>query len=101
MIYTVSLVNDENLKQELKVLKKAGIFSSFEKKTTGILRLNPLGGKPLSGDLQGLYRYRLLKDWRIIYYVDTTHKEVKILSVDNRKRIYNDPSDILKRLDNL
>jgi hypothetical protein len=50
-MYTVSLVNDENLKQELKALKKAGIFSAFEKKTTGILRLNPLGGKPLSSDL--------------------------------------------------
>jgi mRNA-degrading endonuclease RelE of RelBE toxin-antitoxin system len=100
-MYTVSLVNDENLKQELKALKKAGIFSDFEKKMKGTLCRNPLGGKRLSNDLKGLYRCKLLKDWRIIYYVDTTQKNVKILSVDNRKSIYNDSSGIKKRLVNL
>jgi mRNA-degrading endonuclease RelE of RelBE toxin-antitoxin system len=102
MMYRVSLVKDDNLKQELKALKKAGVFNEFEKKTQGILKSNPLGGKPLTKDLKGkgLYRYKLLKDWRIIYYIDTREKEVKILSVDNRKRVYDDPSDILKRLDN-
>lgn len=99
MTYTVRLSHAKNLKQELLALKKAGIYPAFEKKLTGVLAVSPLSGKPLRHQLKGFYRYKLLGDWRIIYHVDVGLKEVTILSVDNRKSIYEDPDDVLKRFE--
>lgn len=43
--------------------------------------------KPLSGDLKGLWRYRL-GDYRLLYFPDSTRREVVLMSFDSRGEVY-------------
>ena len=47
--------------------------------------LNPLSGRPLTGDFRDCYRYRF-GDYRVIYSV--INHEVIILRIGNRKDVY-------------
>jgi mRNA interferase RelE/StbE len=43
--------------------------------------------KRLSGKLTGLVRYRV-GDWRVIYRIDDKDEQVLVLSIANRREIY-------------
>ena len=65
---------DKNIQR--KILKKISI-----------LRENPRIGKPLSGDLAGLWRLRCEK-YRIIYEIKNQELIVFVLTIGHRKNIY-------------
>lgn len=44
-------------------------------------------GKPLTGNLSGLLRYRV-GDWRIICYLKDAELVVLVIDVDHRRQIY-------------
>ena len=46
-------------------------------------------GRPLTGELQGLYRLRV-GDYRVIYYIDEKSKTVVITDIGHRSKIYNE-----------
>jgi mRNA interferase RelE/StbE len=43
--------------------------------------------KPLKGDLSGYYRYRV-GDYRVIYKINDTLKQVTIIFIAHRSRVY-------------
>ncbi|MBZ0202132.1 MAG: type II toxin-antitoxin system RelE/ParE family toxin [Ignavibacteria bacterium] len=43
--------------------------------------------KKLSGQLSGLFRYRV-GDYRVIYEIDEKSKSVEVLSIKHRKNVY-------------
>ncbi|MCX5803946.1 MAG: type II toxin-antitoxin system RelE/ParE family toxin [Proteobacteria bacterium] len=45
-------------------------------------------GKPLTGNLAGIYRYRY-GDYRVLYVLDLTTKTIKILEAGHRREIYD------------
>lgn len=51
--------------------------------------LQPKGDtiKPLTADLKGLWRYRI-GSYRLLYQPDTAHKQIILLSFDNRGDVY-------------
>ncbi len=72
-----------------KFLKK--LDRSTQKKILGkleILKESPRIGKPLSGDLSGLWRIRYDK-YRIIYEIRDKELIVYILNIGHRKDIYD------------
>lgn len=44
-------------------------------------------GKPLTGNLSGLWRYRV-GDWRIICYLEDAELVVLVIDVDHRRQVY-------------
>lgn len=44
-------------------------------------------GKPLKGMFKGMYRYRF-GNYRIIYVINNQKKEISIMTVDHRKKVY-------------
>ncbi|MDU5542453.1 type II toxin-antitoxin system RelE/ParE family toxin [Varibaculum cambriense] len=44
-------------------------------------------GKPLTGNLSGLWRYRV-GDWRIICYLEDAELVVLVIGVDHRRQVY-------------
>jgi mRNA-degrading endonuclease RelE of RelBE toxin-antitoxin system len=99
MSYTIHYSNKTSFKKELLAFKKSGLWSEFEKKRDTILKVRPLSGKPLQYELNGFFRVKLLKDWRIIYKVFAETKSVLIVSVSARSESYDDVQELLKRLD--
>jgi addiction module RelE/StbE family toxin len=97
-MYTILLDDTSNsLKKELQTIKKAGLLPTFKKVVETKIASRPLSGKPLVGNLAGLYRYKLLGDWRIIYKVFATDKQVLILAVRPRGDAYDNPHLLAKR----
>jgi mRNA-degrading endonuclease RelE of RelBE toxin-antitoxin system len=90
-------LQSSSLKKELNTLKKSGLYPDFQKKVQEVLTQNPLCGVALKEELQGLYRIKLRKDWRIVYAIDTYQKIVIIKSVAPRSDIYSSPSELSKR----
>ena len=43
--------------------------------------------KPLTGNLSGLWRYRV-GDWRIICYLEDAELVVLVIDVDHRRQVY-------------
>ncbi|MEA5619763.1 type II toxin-antitoxin system RelE/ParE family toxin [Cronbergia sp. UHCC 0137] len=43
--------------------------------------------KPLKGELLGYYRYRV-SDYRVIYKIDDNIKQVTIILIEHRSRVY-------------
>ncbi|MBI4253101.1 type II toxin-antitoxin system YoeB family toxin [Candidatus Uhrbacteria bacterium] len=56
-----------------------------------VLEANPyhslLHTKPLTGELAGLYSFRITRDWRVIFRFDSPI-EIILIDVGNRKNIY-------------
>ncbi len=52
------------------------------------LKINPRIGKPLTGNLQGLWRLRH-DNYRIIYEIKDLELIVYIINIGHRKNIYN------------
>ena len=74
--------------------KVADLFRKLDKslqrvivKKINELRLNPYLGKPLSGNLSGLWRLRCGK-YRIVYQVKNNELIILILNIGHRKNIY-------------
>ena len=44
-------------------------------------------GQPLTGNLSGLWRYRV-GDWRIICYLEDAELVVLVIDVDHRRQVY-------------
>lgn len=73
--------------KDLNKLDKPLRGKIFER-VTGYLAEDPSNiGKPLTGNFAGLYRYRY-GDYRIIYTIDISAKEMTILEAGHRKDIY-------------
>ena len=47
-----------------------------------------LHAKPLSGELAGLYSFRITRDWRVIFQFLAADR-IKLVLVGNRKDIYH------------
>ena len=45
-------------------------------------------GKPLTGNLAGIYRYRY-GDYRVLYILDLETKTMRILEAGHRRKIYD------------
>jgi len=52
-----------------------------------LLSLHPLSGKPLTGQLKGLYSLRAWP-YRIIYLINKKFKEIQIISIIHRQSAY-------------
>ena len=64
--------------------------SSIKKKINGglgKLKQNPFLGKPLVGNLSGLWRLRIEK-YRIIYQIKKSELIIYILDIGHRKKVY-------------
>lgn len=51
------------------------------------LSKNPFLGKPLKGELKGLWSLRI-GEYRVIYTIDKSNKEVRIYVIGHRKKVY-------------
>ena len=73
--------------EDLKKLDKK-VAKQIVAKVSSYLAMDPLGlGKPLSGNLGGLMRYRY-GDYRIIYEVFKKDITVAIIRVGHRSNVY-------------
>ena len=52
-----------------------------------IIKLNPIVGIKLHGDLKGFYKYRL-GNYRIIYSFDSKSSTVEIVTIEHRQGVY-------------
>jgi mRNA interferase RelE/StbE len=52
-----------------------------------ILKLNPVAGVKLHGELKGFYKYRL-GDYRIVYTFDTKTSTVEVVAIEHRQGVY-------------
>ena len=85
MIYTVKW--DEDALEDLSSLGKAEAIR-IVKKIESHLAKDPLNlGKPLSGNLASLYRYRI-GDYRVIYQIFKNELIVVVVRVGHRKDVY-------------
>ena len=75
-------------KEALKQLEKfpKNVVKLILKKIEN-LALNPYLGKPLRGRLEGLRSLRV-GEYRALYYIDQKEKEVRIITIGPRKKIY-------------
>ena len=60
------------------------------------LSLDPNLGDPLQKELDGFWKYRV-KRFRIVYAVEQTKKELRIVAVGHRRIIYEDMAERLRR----
>lgn len=100
MVYTIRYSTARGFKKEVQAVKNAGYDKQFKEKIEKIIKIRPLSGKPLSLELAGLFRVKLLKDWRIIYSVIPETKHVLIIAVRPRSIAYDDPDELNKRREN-
>lgn len=68
------------LKFPLKIQNK--IDEVFDK-----LKINPLAGAKLGGELGGKYKFRL-GDYRIIYKFDPRESKVMVVKIEHRQGVY-------------
>ncbi|MEN8153055.1 MAG: type II toxin-antitoxin system RelE/ParE family toxin [Acidobacteriota bacterium] len=72
---------------DLKKLDKDHAKRIVEKIKNYLVK-DPLSmGKPLKGMFKGMYRYRF-GDYRILYVIDKQEKEISIMTLDHRKKVY-------------
>jgi len=86
MTYKIELAKEAE--SDLEFLHKAD-RKLFEKILAKIefLSVNPKEGKPLVGNHQGEYSFRV-GNYRIVYELNTTMHIVHILTVKHRKHVY-------------
>ncbi len=81
-----NLYLDPKVRKFLKGLKdkktKQKLVDLIEK-----IKLDPLLGIKLKGDLSSYYRVRY-SSYRIIYTFDSIKKNLRILKIDDRKQVY-------------
>ena len=56
-------------------------------KALEVIRKNPLAGKPLKGELEGIRSYRI-GDYRILYQIESKKIIIIILTIGHRKEVY-------------
>jgi len=59
------------------------------------IETNPLLGKPLKGELQGLYSYRAAT-YRIVYQIKFSEILIEIIDIAERKVVYTRIAAVLK-----
>ncbi len=85
MIYTVKW--DEDALEDLSSLGKTEAIRIVKKIESHLVK-DPLNlGKPLTGNLAGLYRYRI-GDYRVIYQIFENELIVVVVRVGHRKDVY-------------
>ncbi|KKQ99039.1 MAG: hypothetical protein UT26_C0058G0009 [Microgenomates group bacterium GW2011_GWC1_39_12] len=52
-----------------------------------IIKLNPITGVKLHGELKGYFKYRL-GNYRIIYSFDSKSSTVKVVAIEHRQGVY-------------
>jgi len=82
------IVLDPDAVKELKKISRGapGLSVSL-KRAIDSLAINPLDGKPLSGNKKGCFSLRK-GDYRIIYEILTTDHLVHIIQIGHRKDVY-------------
>ncbi len=83
------ILSDEAEKDYLRISKANKKFinrvdSAFEK-----LRIDPKIGKMLSGNLRGLYSFRV-GNYRIIYEIQNFEISILIITIGHRKEVYKE-----------
>ena len=74
---------------DLKDISKAEAIRLVKKISTHLV-LDPLNlGKPLRGELSGLYRYRIA-NYRVIYEIRKQELIIVIVRIGHRKDVYED-----------
>ncbi len=56
-------------------------------KVFGILKLNPLAGAKLQGELAGNYKFRL-GDYRIVYTFNSKESILGVVKIEHRQGVY-------------
>ena len=72
--------------RELRKLDRLVVRHAFEI-IENVIALNPYAGKALAGRYRGLYSYRF-SSYRIVYELRKKHLVVLILSISQRKDVY-------------
>lgn len=72
--------NKEILKLPLSIQNKMN-------KAFGILKLNPLAGAKLQGELAGNYKFRI-GDYRIVYQFNSKESKVEVVKIEHRQGVY-------------
>jgi mRNA interferase RelE/StbE len=57
---------------------------------------DPELGRPLRGELEGLWRYRVRR-FRIVYQVERSKRTLRVLAVGHRERVYETIADARRR----
>lgn len=72
-----------------KQYKKLGNIQRKEKIALSLEHIakSPFVGKPLQGEFEGDYSYRV-GDFRIIYYFDKEEQIIVVIRIDHRKDVY-------------
>lgn len=87
MIMVWDLIWDSRVYDDLDAIDVA-MAERIVKKVTAYLVQNPISlGKMLSANLSGFYSYRF-GDYRIIYKINLSQKQITILNVAHRKDVY-------------
>jgi len=83
----------EQALDDLKLLDRQ-IAGKIVDRVKNHLSENPANlGKPLTGVLKGLYRYRF-GDYRIVFSIDRTENVISILYIGHRKDVYRSAVNI-------
>jgi mRNA interferase RelE/StbE len=78
---------DSEAQIDLKTIGKAEAKRIIEKVTRHLVK-DPQGlGKPLRGEMSGLYRYRI-SNYRVIYRILKQEIVIEVISVGHRKDVY-------------
>ena len=77
---------EHRVSKDLKDLPKDIIKQALNKIET-ILKSNPLAGEKLEYRGIQLYKYRI-RDYRIIYTINTGRKEIIVIRIRHRKGVY-------------
>ncbi len=72
--------NKEALKLPLSIQNKIN-------KAFGILKLNPLAGAKLQGELAGHYKFRI-GDYRIVYKFNSKERILEVVKIEHRQGVY-------------
>jgi mRNA interferase RelE/StbE len=78
---------NEKVVDDLKNIDKKQAGKIIDKINNYLIKEPVSLGKPLKGMFKGMYRFRI-GDFRVIYTINKEEKEINIMVIGHRKKIY-------------
>ena len=78
---------NEKVVDDLKKIDKKQAGKIIDKIKNYLIKEPVSLGKPLKGMFKGMYRFRI-GDFRVIYTINEKDKELKVMAIGHRKKIY-------------
>ena len=78
---------NEKVVDDLKKIDKKQAGKIIDKIKNYLIKEPGSLGKPLKGMFKGMYRFRI-GDFRVIYTINEKEKELKVMVIDHRNKIY-------------